>query len=180
MNNTFFTADLHLGHTAIIKRCQRPFSSVEEMEEAMVSNWNRVVTSNNDIVYVLGDVALYSTAVETDPIKVFGRLRGRKCLIVGNHDCAKTFLFGWEWVKRTHFVKGLIHEGIWLSHFPSRPHWLRSVLGSWHLFGHRHGNLSPKGASFDIGVDCWDFTPVEFEVVREKMENLLFKVKKLS
>lgn len=51
----YFTSDLHLGHENVIKLCNRPFDSIEEMDEALIRNWNRKVT-NGDTVYVLGDL----------------------------------------------------------------------------------------------------------------------------
>jgi calcineurin-like phosphoesterase family protein len=41
--------------------------------------------------------------------------------------------------------------------------------GAWHLYGHSHGALPPYGKSFDVGVDCWNYKPVSFEQVQEKM-----------
>jgi len=51
----YFTSDLHLGHKNIIKLCHRPFASLKEMDETLVSNWNQVVT-NGDTVYIIGDL----------------------------------------------------------------------------------------------------------------------------
>ena len=53
---TFVISDLHLGHKNIIKLCDRPFKSLEEMDNVIINNWNKVVT-DEDIVYVLGDFA---------------------------------------------------------------------------------------------------------------------------
>ena len=50
----FYIGDPHLGHEAIIRLCNRPFADVDEMNEAIVCNWNSAVT-NQDTVYVLGD-----------------------------------------------------------------------------------------------------------------------------
>ena len=52
----WFTADLHLAHKNIINLCNRPFKSVEEMDETIINNWNSVVRENDD-VYVVGDFA---------------------------------------------------------------------------------------------------------------------------
>jgi calcineurin-like phosphoesterase family protein len=140
------------------------------MDETMVENWNTNVTHGDDI-YLLGDYVFYSKILITSPEQTFKRLNGRKHLIVGNHDREPTFKLGWEWVKDTYFLKHLNQEGIWLSHYPHRS-WRNSFHGSWHLFGHNHGRMPPYGKSFDVGVDCWDFRPVEFEVVKKKMDTL--------
>ena len=51
----FFTSDLHLGHENCIRLCNRPFSSIEEMDETLIENWNHKVTGK-DTVYILGDL----------------------------------------------------------------------------------------------------------------------------
>ena len=50
----FIIADAHLFHKNIINYCGRPFENVEEMNNTIIKNWNRVV-GKHDIVYVLGD-----------------------------------------------------------------------------------------------------------------------------
>ena len=52
----WFTSDLHFGHQNIIKFCNRPWETVEEMDKALIENWNSVV-GENDIVFDLGDFA---------------------------------------------------------------------------------------------------------------------------
>ena len=41
--NLFFTSDTHFFHEGIIKFCNRPFESVEEMNETLIRNWNETV-----------------------------------------------------------------------------------------------------------------------------------------
>ena len=77
----YFTADTHFGHYNVIRFCDRPFASAEEMDEAMIQNWNDRVTGN-DTVYILGDMFFRSTNAE----EILKRLKGKKRLIVGNHD----------------------------------------------------------------------------------------------
>ena len=78
---TYFTSDQHFGHFNIIRLCGRPFETVEEMDEALLSKWNAKVKAD-DTVYILGD--LFFRAAKVEPI--LKALNGRKHLIVGNHD----------------------------------------------------------------------------------------------
>ena len=80
----YFTSDLHLGHANIIKHCNRPFSSVEEMDEVLIENWNAKVT-NADTVHILGDLMFRN---KRPPEEYLSRLKGKKHLVVGNHDKA--------------------------------------------------------------------------------------------
>ena len=59
----YLIADLHFGHTNVIEYEQRPFNSVQEMDEALIKLWNSIVKSD-DLVYVLGDFTL-SRRMET-------------------------------------------------------------------------------------------------------------------
>ena len=92
----WFTSDTHFGHQNILKYTDRPFSSVEEMDEALIENWNNRV-GDDDEIYHLGDVALCSP---NKLRKVLARLKGKIYLIRGNHDksasaCSDRF----EWIK---------------------------------------------------------------------------------
>ncbi len=79
----FFTSDTHFGHERIIELAKRPFKSVEEMDDAMISRWNSVV-GKADTVYHLGDYSLYH---RKDTLKKLReRLNGKIILIAGNHD----------------------------------------------------------------------------------------------
>ena len=50
-----YLADMHFDHDSIIAYDNRPFDSVEEMNEALIANWNRVVTDPEDLTWILGD-----------------------------------------------------------------------------------------------------------------------------
>ena len=82
MQKTFFISDLHAYHKNIIRYDNRPFFTVSEMNNALISNWNNVVTSK-DIVYILGDVS-WGNEKETE--QFLQQLNGHKRLIIGNHD----------------------------------------------------------------------------------------------
>ena len=40
---TFFVSDTHFNHTNIIKYCNRPFNNADEMDAALIKNWNAKV-----------------------------------------------------------------------------------------------------------------------------------------
>lgn len=50
----WFTSDTHFGHKNILRFCKRPWNTVEEMDEGLIQNWNKVV-GKDDIVFHLGD-----------------------------------------------------------------------------------------------------------------------------
>jgi len=62
---------------------------------------------------------------------------------------------------------------ITLCHYGLRT-WASSIHGAWHLYGHSHGRLPehPGMLAFDVGVDVWDYTPVPWEVIVEKMRRI--------
>jgi calcineurin-like phosphoesterase family protein len=161
MQDIYITSDSHFNHTNIIKYCNRPFMDVNDMNESLVYSWNERVRPN-DIIYHLGDFG-FGEACK----KIFNRLNGQKCLIIGNHDRKDTFDYGWGWVKDVYSLK-VDGQNIWLSHYPHRS-WPKSFHGSWHLFGHVHGRMEPCGLSFDVGVDAWNFWPVSYEQIKNKI-----------
>lgn len=163
----FFTADPHFGHTNIIRLCKRPFETVEQMNETLIDNWNSIV-SPGDNVYLLGDVFLHMTQKEA--LKLRRNLNGSIHLILGNHDSiAKTIPQAFAFIKESYlFEKDEVR--IYLSHYAHRC-WPKSHSGAWHLYGHSHGNLpcDTNLLSFDVGVDCWNYTPVSLDQVIERI-----------
>lgn len=155
----YFTSDLHLGHTSILRYSNRPFSSIEEMNEAIVSNWNNVVHNSSDEVYLLGDVSMINADQTVD---ILNRMNGRIHLITGNHDKhnLKSGRFRQRFETITPLLEIKIADGeeptgaahLTLCHFPMRS-WNQSHHGSIHLHGHTHGGTEPHGKSVDIGVD---------------------------
>lgn len=75
-DHTFFTSDTHFGHANIIRFCKRPFENVEEMNEALIENWNKVV-SDDDTVFHLGDFAFGGSNVWKE---IIPRLKGSELI----------------------------------------------------------------------------------------------------
>lgn len=187
---TFFTSDLHFGHFNIIGYSARPFVDVDEMNAALIENWNATV-ADGDIVWILGDIALGKIA-ETLPL--VGELHGTKILVPGNHDrCWLGHKKVGNWRER--YIDAGIHrifEGplpqrlngeveSTLCHFPyagdshdtdrfvtHRPKDDGYLL----LHGHVHEAWkvahSPKGTLMvNVGVDVWDYRPVAVDAIME-------------
>ena len=169
----WFTSDTHFGHKNIIKYVPRPFSSVEEMDEALIENWNSRV-KESDEVYHLGDVALCSPSKLK---KILNRLNGKIYLIKGNHDdsaeaCSDRF----EWIKDYYELEVNDPDGyqgkqlLVLFHYAMRV-WQASHYGTYHLYGHSHGELpdDPTSLSFDVGVDCHNYAPINYDEIKHIM-----------
>jgi calcineurin-like phosphoesterase family protein len=135
----------------------------------MVERWNEKV-GKGDIVYHLGDFWFGNAQTAYNAMKIWSRLNGQKQLICGNHDGKIVKSLPWVWVgdyKRIKFDR----QAVILFHFSIRA-WHHREKGSWHLYGHSHGNLAvpePQKA-FDVGVDCNNFAPVSWDEVQQRME----------
>jgi calcineurin-like phosphoesterase family protein len=152
----WFTADLHLGHENMIGFCNRPFDDADQMDDAIITVWRETVRPC-DQVYFLGDFSFHHTAERHSTF--LKHLPGNKVLIKGNHDSSKLLkkTHGWGWVKDYHEIKvGRAPNLIVLCHYAFET-WHNSHHGAWHLHGHSHGTLPPRGRRMDVGIDCLGF-----------------------
>lgn len=185
-DKVFFTSDTHFHHTNIIEFCKRPFMDIEDMNETLIANWNKVV-GTNDIVFHLGDFCLGDSAKWN---RLLDRLNGEVYLILGNHDLKN---FRKSYAKRFKSVAMQMNievdnQKICLNHYPFLCY-DGSYDGVWQLFGHVHTNRNHTGndtarlkmlfpTQYDVGVDNNDFTPVSFAQVKEAIEKQIEQSKK--
>ena len=166
----YFTADTHFFHSNIIGMANRPFHSVEEMNQTLIKNWNARV-SPSDQIFILGDFTLKGPSIANELLK---QLNGEIFLLRGNHDRfvdRKGFQKdAFQWVK-DYFE--LSWQGRWfiMCHFPFLS-WNGVHRGSFHLHGHQHNppeyNLANRAAGvrrLDVGVDAFGMAPVSIEEV---------------
>ena len=153
----YFLADLHLGHTNIIKYSTRPFKDANEMNEAIVAQWN-VHIKDDDIVYIPGDLSMHNKSVLE---KYIPMLKGNLFVIPGNHDSVKilnkiTNITVLNEYVELNVIDSETENGkqlICLMHYPIAK-WKNMEYGSWMLHGHTHGGYVNPGASLDTGVDA--------------------------
>lgn len=165
MPRVFFIADTHFGDTAILAYENRPFASVQEMDEALIANWNDAVSAE-DTVFLLGDFSRYAS--ETNKA-ICARLHGHKLLVLGNHDTdgEQTYLdCGFESVSRY----PIIYDGFWmLSHAPL---YLNANMPYANLFGHVHQNpiyTDCSKQSFCVSAERIAYTPIALDQIKRRM-----------
>ena len=164
---TFFTSDTHFGHGNVIKLSSRPFVNLEEMDEAIIANWNACVRQS-DTVWHLGD---FTWAKGDEAEAYLKRLNGKVNLVWGNHDSEA--VRGWPRWSSSQFGTEIHLDGrrITLCHYAMRV-WNKSHRGALMLYGHSHGNLTGSTQSLDVGVDYWDMRPVSLGEILARMATL--------
>lgn len=167
----FITSDLHFGHANIMKFCPktRPYSSVSEMDELMIRDWNALVGAE-DHVFILGDVSFHQ-ASKTN--QILDRLNGKLILVAGNHDnkLLKDVKFRARFIEIHNYLEiTRSKRHIVMFHYPIL-RWNRSGHGSVHFHGHSHG--SPTGLEdlrcMDVGYDATGHIVMELDRLVEKL-----------
>lgn len=172
----FFTSDTHFCHTKVIPYCKRPFKSVEEMNEALVTNFNKIV-KKEDTVYHLGDAGFGD---KDRVLSILKRLNGKKHLIRGNHD--HTLLKGLKgkaiqgiFLSINHYLEVVYKDFVFiLCHYPMVS-WNRAKYGSIMLHGHCHGTIDVMNIGIrrmDVGVDSNKFCPIDIDSIMEKCSKI--------
>lgn len=164
--NTFFIADPHFGHKSIIEYENRPFATVEEMDDMLIDNWNGVV-GRGDKVYLLGDLSFYDDDTTAGIVK---RLRGVKHLVLGNHDRKSVGAYYSMGFHRVYDLPVILDDFWILSHSPL---YINSNMPYANIFGHVHASkqyTDHSGQSFCASVERIDYTPIEFGEIKRRMD----------
>lgn len=151
----FIISDTHFNHTNIINYCNRPFHTVDEMNNALIKAWNSAV-GQDDLVLFLGDFLFAKNAVAYETTSRFAAmLNGRKIIIKGNHDYRNFRYcdagFNYECYQAFDFGRFL---------FVHRPDELKKWSNSYDFvfFGHVHNSCPMEQYINTINV-CADVLP---------------------
>ena len=175
--NAFVTSDQHFGHEKIIDYAHRPFSSLEEMNLAMVEGWNAVV-GDEDLVWHLGDLFWTPEAA-----REFGpMLKGSINLLnmPWHHDGHWLFEVDQAEIPNIRLVSPIqvtawreySRDGkhplfVTMTHFPMEE-WQASYHGGIHIHGHTHTpGLGHGPHRFNVCVDATGFVPLNIESIFE-------------
>ena len=177
MGNIYFTSDSHFGHDREFIFKERGFNSVEEMNAAIIKNWNSVVQPD-DTVYHLGDVMLGDNNTGIECLK---QLNGEIHLLFGNHDtstrqklyakCPNVFIDGFATTIKVQ------NYNFYLSHYPtivtnedSNLPLKRQIIN---LYGHLHQKenfYNDIPTMYHVGMDSHNNTPVSFDTIIEDIQ----------
>lgn len=165
MSNTWFISDPHFGHKNIIKYEPefRLFKDTDDMDETIIKNYNDTV-GDEDLVFWLGDM-FFTKSERTEYIA--SRLqKGRKILILGNHDHyspTKYRRLGFE-PHRMYMYKDhlLTHEPVSSENMKNLAHYgIRNI----------HGHVHSATQGFDprfyqcVSVECINHKPIEWHAL---------------
>ena len=131
-----YLADLHFDYDSIIPYDNRPFDSVEQMNETLIANWNRTVTDPEDLTWILGD---FCSGDAGRWGSILSRLNGRKALIVGNHDDPEAVDGVRDLFEEVAEYREILDQGrhVVLCHYPIIA-FHNHYFGWYHLYGHVH------------------------------------------
>lgn len=185
LHKLYFTSDLHLNHKSIIEYCNRPFVSIEKMNETIISNMQSVLSHDSILVncgdFILGKCSMYQEFIDAIPsYKIYN--------CIGNHDIKNIFrkaiLEPYNEDARVYWGYSILIQvydknkqlfGFTCSHCPMADN---NFLGIFNIHGHLHTipelskyigrdyELSVKllnnGLYYDCGVDNNNFKPISF------------------
>ena len=152
----------------------RGFSSVEEMNEAIVENWNSVIKPDDEIWH-LGDMALGDI---DDACKYINQLNGVIRWIRGNHctskkinkiigECPAVREIGYAYqfkYKKLNFY--LSHYPTLTDNFDTNSHFNQHVIN---LHGHTHQQDNFLNINnpfmYHVGVDSHNMQPVHIDTI---------------
>ena len=178
MEKVWFTSDTHFGSERTLQLSKRPFKTVEEMDNAIINNWNNTV-NEADTVYHLGDFGNY------DVIK---KLNGKVFLIIGNYeqkdientykreddfkaiminrgfyDVYSSIFSKWFNTQNKDYEPKHIH--LYMAHEPLQIKDNMIMDNSFNIFGHIHEKQMVKRYGLNVGTDCHYFCPIDIDTI---------------
>ena len=182
----FFTSDLHLGHKNVITYCNRPFKTVEHMNEQLIRRINERAHPDDVLIHV-GDFACYGRERgqennRTNPKSYLEQINPQIIPLKGNHDVNNKVKY-----IGTGMIMSIGKIGvITISHHPTTdpkcPEQFRTkgnALG-YHICGHVHQlwkhyyDKEHNKLNINVGIDVWNYNIVS----EQELINYIIKTKR--
>jgi calcineurin-like phosphoesterase family protein len=166
--NIWCISDLHFGHKNIINYCNRPYASIEDMHEQLISNYNETI-GETDVCIWGGDVS-FMNAEKTNII--LNQLNGDKILVIGNHDIHKKRVKQLD-VKEAHLIYVIddVLAPLIFTHFP-----MDNVPMPWvNIHGHTHNTevANPHERHINICCENTNFFPVHLDDIKQQAKTII-------
>jgi len=169
--NIYFTSDWHLNHFNIIKYTGRPFKTLDEMNNTIISNFNKRV-KKEDMVFFVGDFIFRSGSGrgegEKDKPQYFiNQLNCKNIIFIqGNHDKNNSL--------KTPIERLVIKHGgkrINLVHNPD----FADVNYKFNIVGHVHNKWQfsriKKNNQFtdccNVSIEQWKYYPIDINDINQ-------------
>lgn len=157
-DKTYLISDTHFDHYRIMEHCNRPFESVEEMNDTLVKNWNETVNPQ-DTVYHIGDICRYH-----NPFEWLEKLNGNIIVIRGGHDrvIPRRLARPYDTINIDGIDFYLVHDPLYVP-----PEWI-----GWTIHGHIHNNdlkhypfLNRAKRRVNVSVEVIGYRPVSLAAI---------------
>jgi calcineurin-like phosphoesterase family protein len=171
MRNVWVTSDTHLNHRKMTEAVPgqepyRPFDTVDQMNEAIIENWNSCVKPGDSIMHA-GDV-LFQPSI-SEPL--LAKLQGKKHLCLGNHDIitSRSYLQNYFFDINLWFTN--TKERFTVAHMPLAVSLLRgkSIV---QVHGHNHKGREANPRYMNVCVENWGYKPVHLDEVLKRVRIL--------
>ena len=160
----YFTSDLHDNDAGMIRYAHRPYATVKEQHNAIVSYWNGLVHPDDD-VWILGDVG--------DP-EILKELHGRLHVILGNHDDYEHIVSVAPDNVEDIIRWPILYKGMVLSHqpvtdFPAGSKYI-NVHGHLHDHDYGVGRWIDGNRYVNVCADRNDFKLLTLDDIEDRLE----------
>ncbi len=168
--STLFTGCEHNGHYNIINYCDRPYKTVQEMNNDIKKKHNEKV-KNGDVVYHLGDYCFHSennrgNGESLTADDYLSQLYGEHIHVLGNHDVGNRNTLK---TKNVEIILQIKKLRIQLIHDPTYARVDYPLI----LHSHVHNQWKVKELRYyrktslmiNVGVDVNDFSPISLQEI---------------
>ena len=172
----FFVSDLHLGDTAQINTCSRPFRNTDTMNNVLISNWNAEIT-DKDTVFFLGDLATFDADIK-EYDDWLHQLNGKITIVRGDNDMVNT--------EDTSFLQSIEVEicgkHFYITHNPlSIPESIKNNPDVWIIHGHTQNRMmeeypyiNHETRTVNVSVDVTSYRPTQLEEIVKAIDGVHF------
>lgn len=164
----------------------RGFSSIEEHDEIIIENWNKVVKPE-DIVFLLGDTMLNNN---DKGIECLNKLNGFIWFIRGNHDSGERIYRIYHECPYIRFLEGGSENfcavaavekfhgyNVYLSHYPTYTSYIENMAPLKNHLLNFHGHTHSKDKfyqdipfMYNVALDAHNNAPVSFDEIISDIE----------